>query len=377
VKDMVHASTYQLMSELAQRTGAVNLAQGIPEALNDARINEALAASIDAGWQYTPVEGDAALRSAIAAEYDGGFTMPGGLVVTSGCTEALLIALVAAGDRFGNRVSFFEPFYSYYPGLVRLAGLTFDIVPLHFNGAAFQPDLKALECAIRSGARIVLLNTPHNPTGWVCDLDTARALALWAEENDALVVIDEVYRDFVYAEKRMPVLWQLPGLRGRCMVANAVTKSFAASGMRIGWLLGPPAVLRDALVAHMHLSNCLPRPLQRAAAHLFAANDVRWRQSVRDHYRIKRDRLLQALIQHGFRCALPDGGHFILADYRPVSDQPNSLQFALWFAENAGVVPMPIDDFYDRNAPQMVRFSFAVPMSAIEEALCRLGRVQQ
>jgi aspartate/methionine/tyrosine aminotransferase len=127
----------------------------------------------------------------------------------------------------------------------------------------------------------------------------------------------------------------------------------------------------------MHISNCQPLPLQRAVTRLFSVNDAKWRRRVRDRYREKRDRLLESLSRIGFRCAVPDGGHFILADYGPLRGEIESREFALWFAHQAGVVALPIDDFYGRNAPKLVRFSFAVSMAAIEEVSCRLGQAVQ
>jgi aspartate/methionine/tyrosine aminotransferase len=367
------ASVYQMMSELSARVGAVNLAQGIPEALNDERIKEAVALFLDTGGQYTPIEGDAELRRAIAADY-GPWASPEDVIVTSGCTESLAVALIAARGRFGERLAALEPFYSYYPGLARLAGLSFETVPLRFNSSGFTLDLEAIARVLRAGVRILLLNSPHNPSGWVIGQDAWHELVLMVERHDALIVLDEVYRHFIYAENKSCDLLASTGLHGRCLIANAVSKTFAATGMRLGWLLGPPELLREALIGHMHLSNCQPRPLQRAAARLFAVNEVTWRCAVRDHYRTKRDVLFHGLTERGFRCALPDGGHFILADYRPVRDDLCSQDFALWFTHTAGIASMPIDAFYLGGAPKMVRFSFAVSMAAVEQAAHRLAR---
>jgi aspartate/methionine/tyrosine aminotransferase len=365
------------MSSLARQINALNLSQGIPEPINDANINDAVVHSLDTGWQYTPVQGDADLQAAIAREYDNIFAPRDEIVVTSGCTEALLIALLSARGRFGNTIAVLEPFYSYYPGLANLAGLGIETIPLRFAENAFTLDMGDVERALSRGTRILLLNTPHNPTGWVLDSRSAQELAGLVEKYDGLVVLDEVYRYFVYREDAEVRLYEYPALRGRCLVANAASKTFAATGMRVGWLAGPPDLMRGALTAHMHISNCQPLPLQRAVTRLFSVNDATWRRGVRDRYRKKRDLLLESLSRTGFRCAMPDGGHFVLADYTPLRAGIGSREFAVWFAHQAGVVALPVDDFYRWKAPTLVRFSFAVSMAIIDQVPCRLGQAVQ
>ncbi len=365
-------SIYQEMSEFAASCGAVNLAQGIPEALNDETIQSTFSRFVATSWQYTQVEGDADLRDAIASEYNGFYPAKTGIIVTAGCTEALLSALIAAHGMFGDRVIYLEPFYSYYPGLARIAGLRPEIVPLQLGGGRVEIDRKALENAFNSGARILLLNTPHNPTGWVLDHEAARLIETLAEAHDALVIIDEVYRDFVYVESAVTELHRLPGLIGRCLVANSVSKTFAATGMRVGWLAGPADLMARALNAHMHMSNCLPLAMQKAATHLFQINDRAWRNTVQAHYREKRDILLGALVARGFDCITPQGSHFIMADYSRLEEFLSPRDFALSMTRTDGVAPLPIDDFFSGEIPKLVRFSFGVSMDLVNKAAQQL-----
>jgi aspartate/methionine/tyrosine aminotransferase len=189
------------------------------------------------------------------------------------------------------------------------------------------------------------------------------------QAKDALLIIDNVYADFVYDCDDIFRVRE-DHLDQHCAVASSVSKMFAASGLRLGWLLGPAPIIAQARVAHMHMSNCQPLAVQAAVRRLLEVNDKAWRSRVRTHYRDKRDLLFAALAAHGFDCTLPPAGHFIVAGFESISDKKSSMEFAREFAEKSGIVGLPMHDFFQEEPPRVLRFSFAVPKEVIQMA-CR------
>ncbi|WP_460068931.1 aminotransferase class I/II-fold pyridoxal phosphate-dependent enzyme [Pseudomonas sp. S1_A06] len=183
-------------SAYAASSGALNLSQGIPEPLFDNAMNAALARQVRAGWQYADPRGEMILRESIAA-HSAGYAPDSEVLVTSGCTEALYLALYAASTQYGSRVAFFEPFYPYYPGMASLLGLEFVAVPLS-AGESIGLDWAVLEQQLRAGVRILLLNTPHNPTGWCMSADDWQHMVALAKNHDFMVIVDEAYRHYQY-----------------------------------------------------------------------------------------------------------------------------------------------------------------------------------
>jgi aspartate/methionine/tyrosine aminotransferase len=362
------ASIFQDMTALAVRLGAINLAQGIPEPLNDAVLSQSLRLSADCDWQYADTAGDSLLRAALCRDYQLVIGQDQ-ILITSGCTESLLAALHAARRRYGDAVAALEPFYPYYRGFAEILGLRLLPIGMTVTDRQWRLDEQSVGAQLEAGVRILLVNSPHNPTGWVLDEDSGARLLALCRAKDALLIIDNVYADFVYDRDDVFRVRE-DHLDQHCVVASSVSKMFAASGLRLGWLLGPASIVAEARTAHMHMSNCQPLAVQVAVRRMLEVNDKAWRRRVRAHYRGKRDLLFAALASRGFDCTLPSAGHFIVAGFDNISDETSSMEFAYEFAKENGIVGLPMHDFYREEPPRTLRFSFAVPKSVIERA-CR------
>jgi aspartate/methionine/tyrosine aminotransferase len=366
VSDVVQI--YQSMSGLAREWGAVNLAQGIPEPLYDAQWRAAVAAELpEAHFQYTPTSGLPTLREAIGALYGADARE---VVVTSGCTESLVAALSAHAGLGCREVLWLEPYYSYYPGIARAAGLAHRSLPLDLSGPGARLDVGALRRAVPPDAHrtALLLNSPHNPSGLtLTDDDWSRVLDL-VDATGCHLVLDDTYRDFRY-EGGAPPYARLLG-SGRAVVAGTTSKSLAASGVRLGWLLAGEPVRSAAEGIHMHLSNCSPDLLQRAAVRVLG-EVLPTLPATTDRYRRKRDRLLEALSAAEIPALHPGGGHFVMATL-PLGG-PDPLATAHELCREVGVVPLPMGSFFDRPGAAWLRFSFAVPPEDLGTACERLA----
>lgn len=363
---------YQSMSALARDLGATNLAQGVPEPVHDDRWRAALAAALPhAHFQYTQARGTPELRAVVGAGYGADADR---VVVTSGCTESLAAALLGLADLGHDTVLWLEPFYSYYPGLARIAGMAATAVPLDLSGATPRLDLDLLGAALRPLGRraVLMLNTPHNPSGLVLtDRDWADVREL-AAETGCFLLLDDAYRDFRYGGTEPPYAALLA--TGRAAVAGSASKTWAATGIRLGWLVSPTALDRVAESAHMHLSNCAPDLVQRAAVDVAAQVTPSVADGVRLHYRRKRDLLLAGLSAVGMRPLVPHGGHFVMA-LPPAEEAARSADaHAHALAYAVGVVPLPLTSFFAAPAPPWLRFSFAVTAQDVVTACHRMAR---
>lgn len=359
---------YQRMTALAAEHSAINLSQGIPEPVYDTVWRAALAAEVPlAHFQYTPSAGTPGLRESVASLYPDGPAAP---VITSGCTESLAAVLLGLADDGCDTVLWLEPFYSYYPGLARIAGMDARSVPIDLAGTAPRLDMDRLAAELAPLGRrgVLLLNSPHNPTGLVLGHDEWAAVRELVEQHGCHLVIDDVYRDFRYRGPAVPYAALME--TGRTTVAGGVSKSYAAAGLRLGWLLAPDRLAHRAEAAHMHLSNCAPDLLQRAAVRVLAEVDSTRLARTAQSYRRKRDHLLAALTDSGFTVSVPDGGHFVMAV--PPADRPWGPEPAVDLLRNTGVCALPLDHFFTRPPAPWLRFSFGVSVGQVEEAARRL-----
>lgn len=363
---------YQRMTALAAEHSAVNLSQGIPEPVYDAEWRAALAAEVPrADFQYTPSGGTPALRKSVAGLYAEGLPAP---VITSGCTESLAAVLLGLADEGCDTVLWLEPFYSYYPGLARITGMEARTVPIDLTGPSPRLDMERLAAELAPLGRrgVLLLNSPHNPTGLVLGQEEWASVCELVERHGCHLVIDDVYRDFRYSGPAVPYAALME--TGRTAIAGSLSKSYAAAGLRLGWLLAPGRLARRAESAHMHLSNCAPDLLQRAAVRLLAEVDAGRLEDTARAYRRKRDHLLAALTDSGFTASVPDGGHFVMA--APPADRPWGAEPAAGLLRNAGVCALPLDHFFTRPHPPWLRFSFGASAGQVEEAARRLRRAR-
>jgi N-succinyldiaminopimelate aminotransferase len=366
------------MSALAVTTGAVNLGQGFPDVDGPREIAEAAAEAIRAGRgnQYPPGAGVPELRQAIAAHqkrfYGFDLDPDSQVLVTVGATEAIAAALLALLEP-GDEAIAFEPYYDSYAASVAMAGAT--RVPVTLRPPDFRPDLDALRAAITPRTRMILLNSPHNPTGAVFTPDELARLAEIACSRDLIVVSDEVYEHMVFDGTHLPIA-SLPGMAGRTVTISSAAKTFSFTGWKVGWVTGSPEIVTAVRTVKQFLTYVSSGPFQYAIAQALALPDSYY-ASVAGDLRPKRDFFCDGLAAAGFEVYRPAGTFFITTDVRPLG-YTDGVRFCKELPHRAGVVAIPSSVFYDNveAAQSQVRFAFCKKQEVLAEALARLAAVR-
>lgn len=376
VRDM-GTSIFTEMTELARGTGAVNLGQGVPELLGPPDLLKGVADAVLSGAnQYPPAAGFPALREAIAAHqlrrYGLEYRPVGEVLVTTGATEALAAAVLALCDP-GDEIIAFDPCYDAYAADARLAGARLVGVPLVLDGDGFALDVDALRAAVSGRTRMLLLNTPHNPTGKVFTPDELAAVAAVAREHSLIVVTDEVYEHLVYDDgaRHLP-LATLPDMRERTLVISSAGKTFNTTGWKVGWVCGPAPLVAAVGAAKQFLTYASGTPYQEALARALDSVEG-WASGLRDTLRHNRDLLSDGLARAGLRPFRADAGYFVQADVRPWGYE-DGVRFCRELPGRAGVVAIPTSAFYlDADAPGwLVRFSFCKREESLRTAVAQL-----
>jgi N-succinyldiaminopimelate aminotransferase len=364
------------MSALAVATGSVNLGQGFPDTDGPSVVAEAAAAAIMAGRgnQYPPGPGVPELRRAIAAHQQRFYGLEVNpdteVLVTAGATEAIAASLLALTEP-GDEVIAFEPYYDSYAACIALSGAV--RVPVTLRPPGFRPDLDALRAAITPRTRLILLNTPHNPTGAVFSRAELTAIAALAVEHDLLVITDEVYEHMVFGGEHVPVV-SLPGMAGRTVTISSAGKTFAFTGWKIGWITGSAELVTAVRTVKQFLTFVNGGPFQYAVAEGLALPDSYYAE-LNDGLRARRDLLCDGLAQAGFEVHRPAGTYFVTTDISPLGET-DGVAFCRALPERAGVVAIPAAVFYDdaKAGESLVRFAFCKKPEVLQEALTRLRR---
>jgi N-succinyldiaminopimelate aminotransferase len=363
------------MTALALRHGAVNLGQGFPDFDGPDFVKEAAADALRSGHnQYARMAGDLELARAIADHrrrfYGLGYDPEGEITVHAGATEGLFAALSALLDP-GDEVLTFEPFYDSYPAAVALAGARLVTVPLEPPAMSFNA--AALARAVTGRTRILLLNSPNNPTGKVFTRDELAVIADLCCRHDLIAVTDEVYEQIVFERAHVP-LAKLPGMRERTVTVSSTGKSFSLTGWKIGYTCAAPPLAAAVRAVHQFVTFSVATPLQRAMAVAFLAPDSYFAQLAAD-YRARRQRLATGLEAAGFGVLSPEGTYFALADIRPLGEV-DDVAFCRRLPEAAGVAAIPVTAFSRDRARyrHLVRFAFCKRDATIDEAVRRLAR---
>ncbi|MFC8587257.1 pyridoxal phosphate-dependent aminotransferase [Streptomyces sp. NPDC057217] len=368
------------MSALAAETGAINLGQGFPDTDGPEEIREAAVRALREGRgnQYPPGPGVPELRTAIAdhqrERYGLEYDPDAEVLVTAGATEAIAASLLALVEP-GDEVIALEPYYDSYAACVAMAGGTRVPVTLRPHGGAYVLDPDELRAAVTDRTRLILLNTPHNPTGTVLTRAELTAVAELAVERDLLVVTDEVYEHLVFDGAEHVPIASLPGMRERTVTISSAGKTFSFTGWKVGWITASPELTSAVRSAKQFLTYVSAGPFQYAVAEALRLPDAYF-DALRADLAAKRDLLAEGLAQAGFGVYRPSGTYFVTTDIRPLG-ATDGFAFCRSLPERAGVVAVPNAVFYDHRdagAP-FVRFAFCKKTEVLEEAVSRLKRL--
>lgn len=367
------------MSALATATGAVNLGQGFPDSDGPVEMLAAAADALRGGHnQYPPGPGIPGLRAAVAAhqrhfwglDYDA----DGEVLITAGATEAIAASILGLCEP-DDEVVCFEPYYDSYAASVALAGAVRRPVTLRpTDGGRYGFDPAELRAAFGPRTRLVLLNSPHNPTGKVFTRDELTLIAELCQEYGAYAVTDEVYEHLVFTDASGPhvPLATMPGMRERTLRVSSAGKTFSCTGWKIGWVSGPAPLVSAVLRVKQFLTFVNGAPLQPAVAVALALPDSYY-EGFRDSLQARRDQLITGLTAAGFGVLRPEGTYFVTADITRLGGD-DGVEFCRSLPARCGVVAVPTQVFYDdaEAGRRLVRFAFCKRPDVLDEAVRRL-----
>jgi len=362
------------MSALAVATGAINLGQGFPDSDGPPEVRDAAVAAIMAGHnQYPPGAGIPELRHAIARHQQRCYGLEVDpdteVLVTAGATEAIAASLLALAGP-GDEVVTFEPYYDSYAAAIALGGASRRVVTLRAPTNEFDPG--ELEAAVTSTTKVLLLNSPHNPSGKVFTRDELDVIAEICRRHDLIAISDEVYEHLTFDGLAHIPLATLPGMAERTLTIGSAGKTFSFTGWKIGWVTGPAKLVAAVRTVKQFLTYVSGGPFQHAVA---VALDLppRVTNDLAASLQSKRDRLAAGLRSAGFEVNIPQGTYFITADIRSVGGV-DGLEFCRELPARAGVVAVPTQVFYDDESAgrPFIRFAFCKRDEVIDEAVTRL-----
>jgi N-succinyldiaminopimelate aminotransferase len=369
-------TVFSEMSALALRTGSVNLGQGFPDRSGPASVVETAVEAMRGGEnQYAPGVGVPALRQAVAdhqaRHYGIDLDPDREVVVTTGATEGIAAALLGLVDP-GDEVVVLEPYYDSYLAMIAFAGGVRR--PVTLRGPDFRLDPADLRAAVTPRTKLLLVNTPHNPTGTVLDRDELQAIADVAVEHDLVVVTDEVYEHLVFDDHEHVPLCTLPGMAERTLTLSSAGKMFSFTGWKVGWATGPADLVGALLGAKQWLSFSSGTPLQPAIAHALD-QEAGFYEELRRSLQERRDLLCAGLGQLDVDVRVPEGTYFATTDVRRLGWE-DGRAFCLALPERAGVVAIPAQAFYDdrEEGRHRVRWAFCKDADVIEDGLARLQK---
>lgn len=371
-------SVIREMTRQANRFGAVNLSQGMPDFETPQDLKDAACKAIQDGYnQYAITWGAPDLRRAIAEKakrFNGIDCDPdANITVCCGATEAMMATMLSVIEP-GDEVVIFQPFYENYGPDCKLSGATPVWVNLHAPDWTFDPD--ELRRAFTSKTRAIIVNTPNNPTGRVFTREELSLIAELCVEHDALALTDEIYEHIIYTDTPHISIATLPGMAERTVTISGLSKTFSVTGWRLGYCIAPPEITNGIRKVHDFLSVGAPHPLQVAGAVAMAWPDSYYEKMVSE-YRKRREILLGYLTEAGFTFTPPEGAYYVLADIRPLGFD-NDVAFAKHLVENIGVATVPGSSFMSPAdaGRHMVRFMFAKKEETLHAAGERLRKLK-
>ena len=373
----VGTTIFTVMSQLAAEHGAVNLGQGFPDFPVPQRLVDELDKAMRAGHnQYAMMTGTPALRQAIARKtervYGVAVDADAEITVTSGATEAIF-NVVHAVVRAGDEVIVLDPCYDCYEPAIDLAGARAVHVPL--DAATFAPDWQRVREAITPNTRLLMINSPHNPSGAMLSAQDMATLADLLRDTGIWLLSDEVYEHIVFDGARHESALRYPELRERAFVVSSFGKTYHCTGWKVGYCIAPPALSAEFRKVHQYNVFCTFHPAQQAFAAMLDAEPEHYLQ-LGAFYQDKRDRFRQPLLTTRLRPLPVPGGYFQLVDYSAVSDLDDAA-FCRWLTIEHGVTAIPLSPFYDQPpAGQLLaRLCFAKARATLDAAIERLQRL--
>jgi methionine aminotransferase len=371
----VGTTIFTVMSRLAADCGAINLSQGFPDFDCDPALVDAVARHMRAGRnQYAPMQGVPALRAAIAAKfldlYGTRYDPETEVTVTSGGTEAIFDAVVAVVHP-GDEVIVFEPCYDSYVPAIQLSGGVPVVSTLRLPDYAIDWD--EVRRLVTPRTRLLILNSPHNPTGAVLTPDDIRALTALVRGSDMLIVSDEVYEHIIFDGVRHESMALYPDLAARSFIIGSFGKIYHATGWKIGYAVAPAPLSEEFRKVHQFVTFATNNPVQHALAEYMATGPRP--AALAAFYQEKRDRFLELMRGSRFRPLPCRGSYFQLMDYSAITDQ-DDMTFAVRLTKEHGVASIPTSAFlYKSSAPRVLRFCFAKKAETLERAAERLRSV--
>ncbi|MEV0592344.1 pyridoxal phosphate-dependent aminotransferase [Nonomuraea cavernae] len=367
------------MSQLAARTGSINLGQGFPDTDGPAAMLDRAVQAIRSGAnQYPPGPGVPELRQAVAehraAHYGLSYDPDGEILVTVGATEAIATSVLALCEP-GDEVIAFEPYYDSYAASIALAQARLVAVTMRPEAGRFTFDPDELRAAVTPRTRAILVNSPHNPTGTVFTRAELTVIAELCQEHGLIAITDEVYEHLTFDGVEHIPLATLPGMRERTVAISSAGKTFSVTGWKTGWVCAPPELVTAVQTVKQFTTYTASAPWQLAVAYGLR-HELGWVAELRAALQDKRDRLMTGLTAAGFEVLKPAGTYFVQTDIRPL-DFTDGFEFARRLPELAGVVAIPTEVFYDHPArgSHFVRFAFCKKEEVIDEAAARLKRL--
>lgn len=369
-------SIFTKMSALAASHQAVNLSQGFPDFEGPAELKRIFEDEIRNGWnQYVMPFGLPDTRDAVAGYYEHHYRLqfdPGDeITITHGATEALFNSITGLFNP-GDEVIVFEPFYDIYIPDLKIAGCQIVSIPLDLSGRRIP--VSRLDDVRTDRTRGIILNLPHNPTGFIPSAENLRELADWCVTNDVIVISDEVYEQLVFDDHQHVPTASLPGMRDRTVTISSIGKTFSFTGWKVGWTCAPPALTKGIRASHQCTTFSTIPASQKAAAAALRLSD-HYFSEFRSMYAAKRKRLLDGLRGTGFSPTPPDGTYFFVAEYGALSTL-DDIRFTEQLVTEIGLALIPTSVFY-LHTPDVptVRFCFAKTDEVLDQAIERLQRL--